>query len=128
EERDESLEVEWGLRDQAARRRDVGDMEGAESRIATEDPEHADALMRPERRPLSVDELLRPGDRGRESDAVLGVADVVVHRLRDRDERDAPRGDAVRVSERVVPSDDHEMVEAEPGDVLEHDGREVERT
>jgi len=68
---------------------------------------------------------LSPGDRRRESDAVLGIADVVVHCLRDRDERHAPRREDVCVPDGVVAPDDDEMVDTEPGYVLKHHWREV---
>ena len=48
-----------------------------------------------------VDELHAARDGGREADAVVGAVDVVVHRLRDGDDRDAllvhPQGEGQRV-------------------------------
>ena len=81
--------------------------------------------MRPEGGPLSVDELLRPRHGRREADAVLGVADVVVHRLGDRDERHAADREHVRVPDGVVAADHDEVVDPEPREVVDHDGREV---
>ena len=98
---------------------------GREAGVAAEDPEDADPLVAAERRPLPVDRLLRPGDRGREADAVLGPLDVVVHRLRDRDEGNALVHEDLRVGQRVVATDRHQDVDAERGQVIEDERRQV---
>ena len=52
------VEVERRLREDAARRGDVGRVQRREARIAAEDPEDADALVRAQRRALAVDRSL----------------------------------------------------------------------
>ena len=81
------------LGDHAASRGHVGREEGRERGVAAEDPEDPDALVAAERRPLAVDELLGPGDRRREADAVLRTGHVVVHRLGDGHDLDVSAGE-----------------------------------
>ena len=59
-------------------------------------------------------------DGGREADAVLGVADVVVHRLRDGDDLDAELVELGRIAERVVAADGDQVVDAERLEVRQH--------
>ena len=125
EDVDEALEVEAVLRDHAPRGGDVGRVQGGEARIAPEDPEDADPLVRSERRPLAIDGVLGPRDGGREADAVLRLANVVVHRLGDGDDLDPRVGEDLRVREGVVAADRDQGVDPQPFEVLEHDGREV---
>ncbi len=122
---DQVVQVEGRLRDEAAAGRDVGRIQGGEPAVPAEDPEHADALMGAQRRPLAIDELLGTRDGRREADAVLGALDVVIHRLRDGDERHAMVGERLREAQRVITTDGHQVVDAQPLDVLEHDGRQV---
>ena len=61
-------------------------------------------------------------DGGGEADAVLGVADVVVHRLRHGDDFDALAVEFGGIAESVVAADGDQVVEAEGLDVLEHAG------
>jgi hypothetical protein len=79
-----------------------------------------------QRRPLPIDQLLRPRDRRREADAVLGAGHVVVHRLRDRDERHPAVHQDAREGQRVVATDRDERVDPEVVDVVEHDLGQVE--
>jgi hypothetical protein len=72
-----------------------------------------------------VRHLDRPGDAGREADAVVGPGDVVVHRLRERDDLEALLVEADAVRERVVPSDRDQDVDTELPDVREDLGGEV---
>ena len=111
------VEVEWRFGDEAAGRCDVGRVQRGEAGVATEDPEHADALMRPERRALSIDELLRARDGRGEADAVLGPLNVVVHRLRHSHEAHPFAHEDLGERERVVATDRHEPIEAERLDV-----------
>ena len=67
-----------------------------------------------------VDEVHRPRDRGGEPDAVVGPVDVVVHRLGDRDHRDALVVEAERERQRVVPADRDHRVDAELLDHAQH--------
>ncbi len=113
------------LGDDASPRGDVGREQRREAGVASEDPEDADPLVRAEGRPLPVDELLGPGDRGREADAVLGPLDVVVHRLGDRYQRDPVAREHLGEAQRVVAADRHEVVEPQAVDVLEHERGQV---
>ena len=126
EEGGERVEVEGRLGNDAARARDVRGVPGCVAGVAAEDPKDTDALVAAERRALAVDQLLGPGHRRREPDAVLGAVDVVIHRLRDGDHREALFPDARRVAQRVVAPDRHERTDPEPLKVLEDEGREVE--
>src|SRR5262247_4915184 len=85
--------------DDAADRGGVRRVERRKAGIAAEDAENADPLVRGDRGPLALDGVAGAGDRGREADAVLGVADVVVHRLRDGDDLDAETVELVRIAE-----------------------------
>jgi hypothetical protein len=85
-----------------------------------EDPEHADPLVAAQGGPLPVDQLLRARDRRREADAVLRPVDVVVHRLGNRDQRQAALVERRRERQRVVAADGHEVGEAEVLDRVEH--------
>src|SRR4029079_1731221 len=113
-------------RDHATRRSHVRGVEGGEAGIATEDPEYADPLVRAERCALAIDRLLRPGDGGREPDAVLGALDVVVHRLRDGHQRDSGIGEHLRVGQRVVPADRDKHGDTQRLWVFEDQRRQVE--
>ena len=74
-----------------------------------------------------MDELDTAGDRRRESDAVVGAVDVVVHRLRDGDHRDALVVESKAVRQGVVAADRDERVEPEPLDHPDRVRGEVER-
>ena len=60
EQFDQVVQVELVLGDQAAGAGDVGRVEGGEARVAAEDAEDADPLVRAERGPLAVDRVLGP--------------------------------------------------------------------
>ena len=119
------VEVVRRLGDDAARRGHVCRVQRREPGVPPEDPEDADPLVAAERRALPVDRLLGAGDRGREADAVLGPLDVVVHRLGDGHERHAGVHQHLRVRQRVVAADGHQDVDAERGDVVEDERRQV---
>src|SRR5258708_6595552 len=67
------------------------------------------------------------GDRGREADAVFGVANVVVHRLRDGDDLEAEFVELGRIPERVIAADSDQVFDAEPREVCQHLAGEVRR-
>ena len=113
------------LGDDAADRGDVRGVERGEAGVAPEDAEDADPLVRADRGALPLDRVDGAGDRGREADAVLGVADVVVHRLRDRDHLRAEVVQPRRVGEGVVAADGEEVVEPRALEVREHRARDV---
>ena len=121
------IDVVADLGNDAPGRRDVGGEQGREAGVAAEDPEDADPLVAAERRSLAIDELLGPGDGGREADAVLGPGNVVVHRL-----GNAPRartslaGEDAGEGQRVVAADRHEDIDAELVEVLQDERGEVE--
>ena len=107
-----------------------GEVRGDQRRlaaVAAEQLDHGDPLVRAGARAQVVDELHAAGDRGREADAVVGAVDVVVHRLRDRDHRDALVVHAERVRERVVAADRDQHVDPERLDHAQGVIGEVER-
>ncbi len=126
QQRGQRIQVVGRLRDHAACRGHVRGVQRREPGVAAEDPEHADALVAAERRPLPVDGLLGPGDRRREADAVLGALHVVVHRLRDRQQRDPGVDQDLRVRQRVVTADRDQDVDAQRREVVEDERRQVE--
>src|SRR5664279_1887032 len=119
------VQVELVFGDQAAPRRDVGRVKGREARVAAEDAEDADPLVRAQRGPLAVDRILGSRDRRREADAVLGSLDVVVHRLGHGDELDAVVGKDLTEAQGIVAAYRDEVVQIELLDVVEDYGREV---
>src|SRR6266508_1395844 len=86
EQLDQLVEIDLVLRYDAPYRGGVRGVERRKSGIAAKDAEDADSLVRTDSGALPLDGVAGAGDRGREADAVLGVADVVVHGLRDGDE------------------------------------------
>ena len=117
EELGEPVDVEWDLRDDGPV--DAGKVGGDEACLAAvpaEELDDRDALVAPGARAEVVDELDAAGDGRREADAVVGAVDVVVHRLRDRDDRHTLVVEAERVRERVVPADRSNTVVTEPVD------------
>ena len=97
--------------------REVGGDERRLPAVAAEQLDDRDALVRARRGAQGVDELDAPRDRGREPDAVVRAVDVVVHRLRDGDDRDALVVQSQAVRQRVVTADRDQRVESE---VLDH--------
>ena len=85
----------------------------ADAGIAAKDAENADSLVRSDGSALPLDRVAGASDRGREADAVLGVADVVVHRLRNGDDFDAEFVELGRVTERVVAADGDQVFDAQ---------------
>src|SRR6202022_1149365 len=90
------------------------------SGIAAKDAENADSLVRADSGALPLDGVAGAGDRGREADAVFGVADVVVHRLRDGDDLDAEVVELGRITERVIAADGDEVFDAAPPEGRPH--------
>ena len=109
------------LGDGAADVGDVGGVERGEAGVATEDAEDADALVGADGGALAVDGAFGAGDGGGKADAVLSVADIVVHRLGDGDDLDAFLVEAGGVGEGIVAADSDNVVHAEPGEVGEDD-------
>ena len=106
----------------------AGEVRRDERRLPAVAAEHLDdrePLVGAGARPELVDEDHRPGDRGREPDAVVGAVDVVVHRLRDRDDRDALVVQPERERERVVAADRDHRVDPEVVEHLHHVRRVV---
>src|SRR5262249_49280794 len=56
----------------------------------------------------------------READAVLGVVNVIIHRLRDGNDLDAKFVELGRVTERVVTADGDEVLDAQRREVRQH--------
>jgi len=57
---------------------------------------------------------------GAEADTVVGAVDVVVHRLRYRDDVHAFVVQALAIAERVVPTDGNQDIHSDVLEVLEH--------
>src|SRR5262249_57204049 len=89
EQLDQLVELHLVLRYDAPYRGRVRSVERGKSGISAKDAENANSLVRADSGALPLDGVAGAGDRGREADAVLGVADVVVHRLLDGDDLDA---------------------------------------
>src|SRR5207302_9226579 len=102
---DELVEIDLVFGDHAADRRGERGVERGETRVAAKDAKDADALVRADRGALALDRVAGAADRRREADAVLGVAHIVVHRLRDGDDLEAETVELGRVAQRVVAAD-----------------------
>src|SRR6185369_11239099 len=114
EQLDQLVEIDLVLRYDAPYRGCVRGVERRESGIAAKDTENADALVRTDSGALPLDGVAGAGDRSREADAVLGVADVVVHCFRDCDDLDAEFVELGRKTERVVAANGDQVVDTEP--------------
>src|SRR5712671_1271673 len=117
EQADELVEIHCVLGYDASDRSRICCVERRKSRIAPKDTENADPLMRANGGALTLNGVAGPRNGGREADAVLSIVDVVVHRLRDRNDLDAERVELGRVAQRVVSADGDQMFDTE--------GREV---
>jgi len=105
EQPDELVEIDLVLGYDASDRGGICCVERRKSGIAPKDTENADPLMRTNGGALTLNGVAGPRNGGREADAVLGVVDVVVHRLRNRNDVDAKRIEFGRVTQRVVSAD-----------------------
>ena len=111
----EPVDVEGDLGDDGPV--DAGQVGRDERRLAAVAPEHLhdrEALVRPGAGAQLVDEVDRARHRRREADAVVGAVDVVVHRLRDADDREALVVEAEGERQRVVAADRHQRVDLQP--------------
>src|SRR5467141_4893721 len=124
---DQFVEIDLVLRYDASDRGRVRGVERGKSGIAAKDAENANSLVRADSGSLPLDSCAGAGDRGREADAVLGVADVVVHRLRDGDDFDTEFVELGRITKRVVAADGDQVFDAEPREVRQHLAGEVPR-
>jgi hypothetical protein len=102
-------------------------VERRKSGVAAKDAENADSLVEADSGALPLDGVAGAGGRDRDADAVLGVADVVVHRLRDGDDLDAEVVELGCVNERIVAADGDQMFDAEPREVRQHLAGKVPR-
>jgi hypothetical protein len=103
EKLDEFVEIDLIFGDDTSDRGDVGGVERCKPGVAAKDAENADPLA-------ALDGIGGAGDRRRAADALLGVADVVVHRLRDSNDPDAKFVEVGRVAERVVAADGNKVM------------------
>src|ERR1700730_2670159 len=117
---DELVEIDFVFGNDTADRGDVRAIERRKPRIAAEDAEYADPLVRGDCGPLALDGIGSAGDRRREADAVLGVANVVIHGLWNCNDPDAKCIELSRVAERVITADGNEVVNAERREVRQH--------
>ena len=114
EQAGEALDVERHLGDDGAI--DFGEVGGVQRRlprVAAEELDHADALVRADGGAEVGEHVDRARDRSREADAVVGAEDVVVHRLGDGDDADAGVMQDVGEAQGVVATDGDQRVEAE---------------
>src|SRR6185436_9316921 len=95
-------------------------IERSEAGVTSEHAENTDALVRGDGGALALDGVAGAGDRGREADAVLGVVNVVVHRLGDGNNLDAELVELGGVAERVVTTDGNEVLDAQRRKVRQH--------
>src|SRR6516164_2158317 len=109
---DQLVEIDLVLRYDAPDRGSVRGVERRKSRVAAKDPENAYSFVRADSGALPLDGVAGAGDCGRETDAVLGVADVVVHRLGDGNDPGAETVELVGIAERVVAADRDQMIDA----------------
>ena len=127
QQRDQLVEVDLVLGDDAAVRGDVRGVERGEAGVAPEDAEDADALVRADGGALAIDGGGGAGDGRGEADAVLGGPHVVVHRLGNADDLHAAATELGGRLEGAVAADGDERVDLQPLEVLEHLVGEVER-
>ena len=92
---------------------DVGGIQRRVAGVAAEDAENADALVRADRGALAIDGVGGARDRGRKADAIFRVADIVVHRLRNRHHLDAEPVEVGGVAQRVVAADGDQVFKVE---------------
>jgi len=85
QEIEQLAQIETILGDAAADRAHIGGVERRVAGVTAENAENADALVRADGGALPLDRVHGAADGGRETDAVFGVAHVVVHRLGDGD-------------------------------------------
>src|SRR5713226_8475837 len=110
------------LGDKAARRSDVRGIKSRKTGIAAEDAKDADAFVGAEDGSLPRDVLFTASDRRGKADAVFGALNIVVHRLRDGDERHAGPVQNGGEAERVVAADGDKTADLEPLEIP-HDNR-----
>ena len=119
-------QIHFVLGNAAADGGDVGRVERGVAGVAAEHAEDADALVRAHRGALPLDGVHGARDGGGEADAVLGVADVVVHRLGDRDHLHALPVELRGVAQRIVAADGDQVIQVQRLDVLQHRLGDVE--
>ena len=125
EKADGAFEIEGIFGNQAAGGGDVGRVQRGEARVAAEDAENADALVRAERGALARDGFLGAGDGGGKSDAIFGALDVVVHGLGNADHGKAGCGKHRGEAQRVVAADGDQATDAERLEIVDHDRGEI---
>src|SRR5258708_36119276 len=127
EQPDELVEIHFVLGYDASDRGRICCVERRKSGIAPKDTENANPLMRANGGALTPNGVASPRNGSRESDAVLGIVDVVVHRLRDRNDLDAERVQPGRVTQRVVSAYRDQMFDTESREVRQHSAGDVPR-
>ena len=113
------------LRNAATHRSNIRSIERRVTGITAEDPENADALVRAHRRPLTLNGIGGPANRRRKSDAVFRIADVVVHRLRNRDYLETQRIQTRGVTQRIIAADGYQIVQLQRLQIFQHPLRHV---
>src|SRR5277367_3379808 len=98
-------EIKWVFRNQASGRRYIGRVQSGKTGVASKDAENPNALVRTQGRSLPGDRFLRARDSSRESYAICGAVNVVIHRLGNADHWKSGAREHCREAERVVPPD-----------------------
>src|SRR5262249_39495125 len=124
---DQLVEFDRVFRYDASDRGSIRGVERRKSGVAAKDPENANSFVRADSGALPLDGIAGARDRGRETNTILGVAHVVVHRLRDGNDPDAESVELVRIAERIVATDRDQMFDAESREVRQHLAGEVPR-
>src|SRR6185436_7411901 len=102
EKTDQFLQIEFLLRNATARRSNICGIERRVPGVASKNPEDANTLVRAYCSALPVDGFGCARDGGGKTNAVLGVADIIVHRLRDGDDFHPNLVQLRRVTECIV--------------------------
>src|SRR5215469_8097588 len=120
EQLDQMLEIDRIFGNATAHGGHVRRIQSGITRVAAEHPENTDPLVRSHRGTLTIDRVHGEGNRGRESNAVLGVADIVVHRLRHREYFHPLAIELRGIAQRVIAANRDQVVESERFDILQY--------
>src|SRR5579864_2471768 len=125
EQLDQVLQIDLVFGNATTHGCDVGRVECGVAGIASEYAKDANALVRPDRGPLPVDGVHSPRNRRRKTDAVFGVANIVVHSLWNREHLHALAIQFRSVTESIVTTDGDQVLETQRLNVLQHGRRHI---
>src|ERR1700730_790500 len=126
-EPDQSFEIDLEFRDETTDGGDIRGVERCKSGVAAEDAKNTNPFMRCNSCPLTLYCVGGSGDCCREADTILGVANVVVHRLRNGDDLHAQFIKLGGVAECVVATDGDQLVDAQGREIVQDLPRKVPR-